>query len=120
MHTSFRGLVKYDAGDALVQREGQKFNGLYVFGATDPDYQLQHNGFPMGYQATLAAGGSPLSPRVCRSPALGSGPRGPLAPPNPGRRGPVRPADEGVYARALRKQYALPPTGAAFTSLHEW
>ena len=49
MHTSFRGLVKYDAGDALVQREGQKFNGLYVFGAADPDYQLQHNGFPMGY-----------------------------------------------------------------------
>ena len=33
--------VEYDAGDALVQREGQKFNELCVFGAADPDYKLQ-------------------------------------------------------------------------------
>ena len=90
MHTIFRGLVsRHDlagiwvaffsrcqryrcqqvewdelADDRFYARNKQKFNGLYVFGATDPDYQLHHEGFPISWDETEEAGGSPLSKGV--------------------------------------------------------
>ena len=52
------------ADDRFYARNKQKFNGLYVFGATDPDYQLHHEGFPISWDKTEEAGGSPLSKGV--------------------------------------------------------
>ena len=53
-----------DADDRFFGKNKQKFNGLYVFGATEPDYQLHHEGFPNGESKTQEAGGSPLSKGV--------------------------------------------------------
>ena len=62
-HTIFRGLVNYDRNDALFTSKKKYFQGLYVFGTPDPDYQLEHNAFP-DFRALLEAGGSPVSGSV--------------------------------------------------------
>lgn len=63
MHTILRGLVHYDRKDPYYQANRREFEGIYVFSAPDPRYQLTHNAY-LSFAATLKLGGSPLSPNV--------------------------------------------------------
>lgn len=92
MHTIFRGLVHYDE-DQPVPIDAQRLNGLYVFGTSDPNYQLQHDGFLGGRDQTVTVGGSPLSAAV-------------------------RAINSSLdYSTALAKMYNMPPRGEFFSPL---